>query len=335
MGIKKADGSYASEKNREIAEQKEAELNKKIEAEAKKKESAVTFLASEPIYTIDSIILSDSCREELQTVINSKRNWDKVFILWGLGTVMKQNKGLFINLYGAPGTGKSMSAHAIAYSLEKKIICVNYADIESKYVGETSKNLTKLFEYAKENDYIIFFDEADALLSKRVTNMSSSTDVSVNQTRSVLLTLLNDYSGMVIFATNFISNYDAAFMRRIQFHVKFELPNEEMRKKLWEMYIPDQMPAEIDIDKIAHDHDGLSGSDISTAVLKAALRAANENNDVIPHSYFEEAVTSIIASKNENKGISDDDTVIEKRVVSEEYVNQQLGKNKENEKEIV
>ena len=130
MGIKKTDGSYASEKNREISEQKEAELNKKIEAEAKKKESTVTFLASEPIYTINNIILSDSCREELQTVINSKRNWDKVFILWGLGTVMKQNKGLFINLYGAPGTGKSMSAHSIAYSLEKKIICVNYADIE-------------------------------------------------------------------------------------------------------------------------------------------------------------------------------------------------------------
>ena len=291
MGIKKSDGSFASEKNREAAEQKESELNKKIEAaEAKKKETAVTFFASDPIYTLDNIILSDKSREDLQTVINSKRNWDKVFIQWGLGTVMKQNKGLFINLYGAPGTGKSMSAHAIAYSLEKKIICVNYADIESKYVGETSKNLTKLFEYAKDNDHIIFFDEADALLSKRVTNMSSSTDVSVNQTRSVLLTLLNDYSGMVLFATNFISNYDAAFMRRIQFHVKFELPNEEMRKKLWRMYIPGTMPAGIDIEKIAHDYDNLSGSDISTAVLKAALRAANENIETIPHSYFEEEI---------------------------------------------
>lgn len=334
MGIKRSDGSYASEKNREIAEQKEAELNKKIEAaEAKKKETEVVFLASDPIYTLDNIILSDKSREELRTVINSKRNWDKVFIQWGLGTVMKQNKGVFINLYGAPGTGKSMSAHAIAYSLEKKIICVNYADIESKYVGETSKNLTKLFEYAKEKDFIIFFDEADALLSKRVTNMSSSTDVSVNQTRSVLLTLLNDYSGMVLFATNFISNYDAAFMRRIQFHVKFDLPNEEMRKKLWSMYIPETMPANIDIEKISHDYDNLSGSDISTAVLKAALRAANENNEVIPHNYFEEAVMGIIASKKENKGVSDDDTVIEKRVVSEEYVNQQLGKDTTSEKE--
>lgn len=88
-----------------------------------------------------------------------------------------------------------MCAHAIAKELNKKIICVNYADIESKYVGETSKNLTSLFDYAKENDFVIFFDEADALLSKRVTNMSSSTDVSVNQTRSVLLTFVNDSLG--------------------------------------------------------------------------------------------------------------------------------------------
>ena len=91
------------------------------------------------------------------------------------------------------GTGKTMAAHAIANALHKEMICVNYADIESKYVGETSKNLTNLFHTASEKDIIIFFDEADALLSKRVTNMSSSTDVSVNQTRSVLLTLLNDY----------------------------------------------------------------------------------------------------------------------------------------------
>lgn len=133
MPIGTGNGKYASEKNRELAEQKEAEINKKIEAaEAKKKENNITFPASDPIYKMDDIILSDKCKEELQTVINSKRNWDKVFVQWGLGTVMKQNKGLFINLYGAPGTGKSMAAHAIANALDKKIICVNYADIESK-----------------------------------------------------------------------------------------------------------------------------------------------------------------------------------------------------------
>lgn len=167
-------------------------------------------MVSKPKYRLSDLILSESNLDELQTVIKAKEYWNKVFVDWNLQSVMKQRKSLFINLYGEPGTGKTMAAHAIANALHKEMICVNYADIESKYVGETSKNLTNLFHTASEKDIIIFFDEADALLSKRVTNMSSSTDVSVNQTRSVLLTLLNDYEGMVIFATNFISNYDPA-----------------------------------------------------------------------------------------------------------------------------
>lgn len=120
-----------------------------------------------------------------------------------------------------------MAAHAIAHELNKPLIAVNYAEIESKYVGETSKNITALFNTAKEQDAIIFFDEADAMLSRRVTNMSHATDVSVNQTRSVLLTLMNDHEGLIIFTTNFVSNYDPAFMRRILSHILFDLPNAD------------------------------------------------------------------------------------------------------------
>lgn len=119
---------------------------------------------------------------------------------------------------------------------------VNYAEIESKYVGETSKNLERMFTVARLNHSIILFDEADALLSRRVTDMTSATDVSVNQTRSVLLTLLDGYDGMVIFTTNFISNYDPAFMRRIPFHIKFELPNEAQRIALLQHYLTGTIP---------------------------------------------------------------------------------------------
>lgn len=316
MPLRKPNEPYRSRKAK--IEQNCSEGRKKsIQEESRPK---VSFSAIDPIYKIDNIILADKTKEELKTVINSRKNWDKVFIEWGLGEVLKQRKSLFVNLYGEPGTGKTMAAHAIAAAIEKKIICVNYADIESKYVGDTSKNLTALFSFALENDHIIFFDEADALLSKRVTNMSSSTDVSVNQTRSVLLTLLNDYTGMVIFATNFISNFDSAFMRRIQYHIKFELPNEQMRAKLWNMYIPEKMPAKIDIEKIAHDFGNISGSDISTAVLRAALRAANLNDVAIPQEYFEEAVKCIIESKNENGN----NMTITTRQVSEEYALNQL-----------
>lgn len=293
----------------------------------KPEQPQVEFKPTDPIYGISDIILADDTREEIKTVINSRKNWEKVFIEWDMRSVLKQRKSLFVNLYGAPGTGKTMAAHAIAKETGQKIVCVNYADIESKYVGETSKNLVKLFEQAREKNFVIFFDEADALLSKRVTNMSSSTDVSVNQTRSVLLTLLNDYDGMIIFATNFISNFDPAFMRRIQFHVKFELPNEAMRKKLWDMYIPEKMPVNADKNILAHDYEGLSGSDISTAVLKAALKAANNGLTDVPQEYFEESVKSILLSQKENR--QDSDVTITRKPISKEEAMKQLGRDDE------
>ena len=134
------------------------------------------------------------------------------------------------------------------------MICVDYAEIESKYVGETSKNLTRLFQLAEKEGAVIFFDEADALLSKRVTNMTSATDVSVNQTRSVLLNLLNQYQGIIIFATNFIQNFDPAFLRRIKYHVQFHLPDEALREQLWKMYIPQKMPCEVDCNALAKQY---------------------------------------------------------------------------------
>lgn len=281
----------------------------------KPEKQEVAFMISKPKFKLSDLILSDENLDELKTVIKAKECWVKIFVEWNLQSVMKQRKSLFVNLYGDPGTGKTMAAHAIANELNKEMICVNYADIESKYVGETSKNLTALFKSASEKDVIIFFDEADALLSKRVTNMSSSTDVSVNQTRSVLLTLLNDFDGMVIFATNFISNYDPAFMRRIQYHIKFELPDIELRKKLWRMYIPKEMPTDLSISEIAEKYDGISGSDISNAVLKAALKAAKNNDSLVKQLDFEEAVAEIIKSKKANKNIDDSDVKITKTEV--------------------
>ncbi len=278
----------------------------------------IQFKKSEPIYTFSDLILSDKTLDELKTVVSAQKNWNKVFIEWGLGSIIKERKNLFINLYGDSGTGKSMSAHAIASALGKKLICVNYADIESKYVGETSKNLTRLFNDPNNRDDIIFFDEADALLSKRVTDMSSATDVSVNQTRSVLLTLLNSYEGMVIFATNFISNYDSAFMRRIHYHIRFNLPNAELRKKLWAHYIPEKMPVNIDIQYLSQKYDNLSGSDISTAVLKAALNAAKNNAEIVLQTDFDIAIESIINSKNANA--NNTSKIIKSEIVEEKDV---------------
>lgn len=268
------------------------------------KESPIEFFPEEPKYSFDEIILPQSVKDKILDVANYAENSKKVFEEWGLQKVYKQSKQIGINLYGAPGTGKTMAAHAIAKHLGRKILIVNYADIESKFVGETPKNIRKAFEAAAATNSILFFDEADAILSKRVTNMSSATDVSVNQTRSVMLMVMNDYQDFVIFATNFISNFDPAFMRRISTHIEFKLPDLECRKKLWQHYILQSMPHNIDIDELAEKYDGISGSEIANAVLMAAFKAARQNAELVDKSLVFEAVENILASKEANKGMT-------------------------------
>lgn len=294
---------------------KENKMNEKSKIDnGKNQQLEMIFVPEEPKYSLDDIILPNSIKEQILDVADYAQNSKIVYEQWGLEKTHKYSKRIGINLYGAPGTGKTMAAHALAKYLGRKILIVNYADIESKYVGETPKNIRKVFEVAKETNSILFFDEADAILSKRVTNMTGATDVSVNQTRSVMLMLMNDYQDFIIFATNFIENFDPAFMRRISMHIKFELPDFECRKKLWNLYIPNVMPNNIDIDEIAEKYEGLSGSDISNAVLMGAFKAARQHDSLVDKKYIFEMVEGILASKSANQGIS-----IKSKVVSEAY----------------
>ncbi|MBR3499223.1 MAG: ATP-binding protein [Selenomonadaceae bacterium] len=262
------------------------------------------FIPEEPKFSLDEIILPAEVKNQILDVATYADNSHRVFELWGFKRTHKFSRRIGVNLYGAPGTGKTMAAHAIARELGRKILIVNYADIESKFVGETPKNIRKAFEAAKNSDSILFFDEADAILSKRVTNMTQAVDVSVNQTRSVMLMLMNEYQDFIIFATNFISNFDPAFMRRISIHIKFTLPDEECRRKLWRMYTPPEVPNNLDFDELAKKFDGISGSDISNAMLNAAFKAARLKLDELDKSLVFEAVENILASKRANLAFS-------------------------------
>lgn len=281
----------------------------------------ISFELSEALYKMDDLVLPAKTKSELERAIGLRQYQKEVFDDWGFVDTHKFDNKMIINLYGEPGTGKTMSAHAIAHALGKRLILVNYGDIESKYVGETPKNIQAAFEFAKNNDAILFFDEADAILSRRVTNMTSATDTSVNQTRSVMLTLLNDYNDTVIFATNFISNYDPAFMRRILMHIEYTLPDEETRTHLFNKYIPKKLPHSIDITQIVKLSDGLSGSDISNAILLSAFSAKTDKMDIVTHENLKNKIESIQKSKRENSGTK---TKVNTRIVSEEYVKSQL-----------
>lgn len=286
-----------------------------------KSSAKIAFELSDALYKMDDLVLPIKTKADLERTIGLRQYQSEVFEHWGFSETHKFDNKMIINLYGEPGTGKTMSAHAIAHALGKKLILINYGDIESKYVGETPKNIQAAFEFAKENDAILFFDEADAILSHRVTNMTSATDTSVNQTRSVMLTLLNDYNDTVIFATNFISNYDPAFMRRILIHIEYTLPDEETRTYLFNKYIPNKLPHSIDLPTIVKLSEGLSGSDISNAILLAAFSAKTEGCDLVTHENLQNKIEAIQRSKSEN---SRKETKFQTRVVSEEYVKSQL-----------
>ena len=304
-----------------ISSDDEEKFKNNVQDKSKLNEPSIEFFPEEPKYSFDEIILPQDVKDKILDVANYAENSKKVFEEWNLQKVYKQSKRIGINLYGAPGTGKTMAAHAIAKYLGRKILVVNYADIESKFVGETPKNINKAFEAAKKTNSILFFDEADAILSKRVTNMSQAVDVSVNQTRSVMLMVMNDYQDFVIFATNFIENFDPAFMRRISMHIEFKLPDFECRKKIWQHYILPTMPNNIDIVELSEKYDGLSGSDIANAVLMAAFKTARRNLNCVDKKFVFDAVEEIIASKNANQGVT-----VEKNFVSEEYVKNRIEK---------
>lgn len=290
-------------------------------APAGKPDKLSNFVLSAPKYTLSQLVLNNETRQQIDQAMSFRNHQKLVFEQWGLNRTHHHSKRVCLNFYGLPGTGKTMAAHAVAHALNKKLLIVNYAEIESKFVGETPKNLVAVFKHADEADAVIFFDEADALLSKRVTSMSNATDTSVNQTRSVLLNILNDYEKTILFATNFIENFDPAFMRRILAHVHFTLPDEHCRHQLYAMYIPSTMPHTIDIPTVARDHAGLSGSDISNAVLMAAFSAAQRGGIEVLHAELDRAVLNILASKRANEGKVNSTT----REVSAAYVKQAMG----------
>ena len=285
---------------------------------------------TEPRYSIQDLILAPETMDELKTIVSFFKNKNKLFGEWGFDERYADRDGLAVNLYGESGTGKTMAAHAVAKELGLKMICVDYADIESKYVGETAKNLKALFQKATDEGAIIFFDEADALLSKRVTNMTLAADVSVNQTRSVLLTLLNDYQGVILFATNFIQNFYSAFLRRIRWHIKFSMPDADLREKLWRLYIPSKMPVKINYAEIAEKFDNISGADISNAVFAAAVAALTEDAKFVEQERFERAVVNIINAKKANQ--SKNFYTESKRVISEAEANTELESQKSDAK---
>ena len=256
-----------------------------------------------PERTFDDVILPPSTRRTLDQALAQVHNHALIFGTWGLGERHATGLGLVFNFAGPPGTGKTICAEAIANALGKNLLAVNYAEVESMWVGETAKNVAGLFRSAAEKDAVLFFDEADAIAARRSVSLSTPHQRESNTTVNVLLRELEGFNGVVIFATNLAANFDPAFERRIRTHVLFEMPREEERERIWAVQIhPSKTPLAPDVDFAALAREFMaSGGDIKNAVLKAAGVAATEPvSDIdkqIHQHHFADAMTEVLAAK--------------------------------------
>ena len=259
----------------------------------------------DPKYTLDEVVLPQKTKHQVDLILAEIQYQDLIYNEWGMGEKHKLDKALSVNFSGPPGTGKTLTAEALAHALKLKILVVPYQQLESKYVGNTPKNIAKAFEFATESNAVLFFDEADSFLGKRLENVTQSTDTAVNLTRSVMLVQLSSYEGIVIFATNLIRNYDPAFISRIRWKVQFDLPDEEARTKIWQAQIPSKLPldATVNFAELAKQFDEISGRDIKNAVFQAVVSAAIEDKPKeikrVNQFHFMQAMTSIIEANKE------------------------------------
>lgn len=258
--------------------------NRKQEAESnqvKNEDGLPTFLPQIPRYTFEQIILPKETKDRILSDLNSIKCQDLIYNQWGFAEVESKPKSI-LNFFGPPGTGKTMCAHAIAKMLGKPLLALNYSEIESKYVGDAAKNLKKAFDTATELEAVMFFDEADSFLGKRIENVSHGSDQALNSLRSQMLILLEEFEGVVLFATNLVTNFDKAFESRILDHIKLELPNREARAAIIEKMLPSKMPLDhrFTQDELLEASDlieGFAGREIKNAILTMLLDKASQN----------------------------------------------------------
>lgn len=227
-------------------------------------------------YTWEQLILPSEQLAQLQELCNQAKYRNIVYEEWGFGNRLSLGKGLNLLFTGSPGTGKTMAAEIISSELYLELYKIDLSQVVSKYIGETEKNLDKIFQEAIAANAILFFDEADALFGKR-SEVKEARDRYANQEISYLLQKIEEYEGIAILATNFRQNLDEAFLRRLSFIIQFPFPEEEQRQRIWGCIFPSSAPLGEDVDLgILAQQIALSGGNIKNIALNAAFLAVGD-----------------------------------------------------------
>ena len=231
---------------------------------------------TDPEVDLSDVIVSDDIMEKIKKIIGSALNRRRVLYEWGLSKRIRRGTGVIALFDGEPGTGKTHSAEAIAHELGLSLMRINIANMVDKYIGETEKNLTTIFEQARPDMQLLLFDEADSLFTKRTSNVSKSNDRYSNMSVNVLLQLVERYEGVSILTTNLKNAIDPAFERRITYKVYFPMPKKPERERLWRYMCPPEIVTSEPIDYEWLSDLEMSGGEIKNAVLTAAFTAATQ-----------------------------------------------------------
>jgi SpoVK/Ycf46/Vps4 family AAA+-type ATPase len=227
------------------------------------------------------VVLPEDAERKLREILAAVRNQATVLQSWGFGKRLTTGKGVAILFDGPPGTGKTLCAEVIAGELGRPLYRVNLPEVVSKYVGETEKHIRLIFQRARASHAMLLFDEADALFSARVAETRSATDRYANMEVNLLLQEIERFPGVSILTTNFYGTLDKALIRRVQYRVTFQEPDEEQRRRIWETLCPPEAPleAEVSFAALARDFD-LTGGMIKNALLRAAYLACEEGSAI-------------------------------------------------------
>lgn len=238
--------------------------------------------------TWEDLILNDKTKRHIEELEIWLMHHQQLMEEWNMKHRIKAGyRALF---YGPPGTGKTLTASLLGKYTEKPVYRIDLSTVVSKYIGETEKHLSNLFDRAANKDWILFFDEADAIFGKR-TNVRDAHDKYANQEVSYLLQRVESHPGLVILASNFKDNIDEAFTRRFQSLCPFELPGEKERKEIWLKNKPEklQFSEDIDLDSIARKYD-LTGSNIVNIIQYCSLQVLHQKTNILTRILLMEGI---------------------------------------------
>ena len=226
----------------------------------------------------DELVLPDAQKQILRQIVVQVRQRAKVYDAWGFGAAGARGLGIGALFAGPSGTGKTMAGEVLANELKLDLYRIDLSQVVSKYIGETEKNLRRVFDAAEESGAILLFDEADALFGKR-SEVKDSHDRYANIEISYLLQRMEAYSGLAILTTNMKSALDTAFLRRLRFVVQFPFPDAALRAEIWRRIFPAQTPTDgLDFAQLARLQ--VAGGNIRNMALNAAFLAAEANQPV-------------------------------------------------------